>query len=162
MSSFDIVILVLLTLFGGIGALRGTVRELMSMGVWLIAILCGWLFADAVSTWFDVFEDADTRRLLAFIVIVTVTLFVLTVAAFLLRVLLPRPAPDLKSRMLGGALGGLRGAAVVVVLLLLAGLTSLPRNDSWRESALVEVFLPVAKQMLEWLPSPVARQFRYS
>lgn len=162
MSSFDIVILVLLTLFGGIGALRGTIRELMSLGVWFIAILCGWLFADAVATWFDMIDDAETRRLLAFVVVVIAMLFMLTIAAFVLRVLLPRPMPDLKSRILGGVLGGLRGAVVVVALLLLAGLTSLPRNDSWRESSLVGVFLPMAKQMLEWLPSPVARQFRYS
>jgi len=162
MSGFDIAILILLALFAGIGVLRGTVREMTSLGVWSISILGGWLFADAVATWFDVFEDVETRRLLAFIAIVTAMLFVLTIGAFVLRLLLPRPSPDLKSRILGGALGGLRGAAVVIALLLLAGLTSLPKNDSWRDSSLVSVFLPAAKQMLEWLPSPVARQFRYS
>ncbi len=162
MSGFDFAILGLLVLFIGIGALRGTVRELLSLGVWLLAILCGWLFADPVATWFEVFEDVELRRLLAFIVVVMAMLAVLTVAAFVVRMLLPRPLPDLKSRVFGGVLGGLRGTAVVVILLLLAGLTSLPKKDGWRESSLVAVFLPAARQMLEWLPSPVARQFRYS
>jgi membrane protein required for colicin V production len=162
MSGYDLAIAGLLALFIGIGALRGTARELLSLAVWLIAILCGWLFADPIATWFTVLEDAELRRLLAFIVIVPVMLAVLSLAAFVLRMLLPRPAPDLTSRMIGGVLGGLRGAAVVVVLLLLAGLTNLPKKDSWRESSLVEVFLPVTTQMLEWLPSAVARQFRHS
>jgi len=162
MSGFDFIIAGLLALFIGIGALRGTVRELLSLAVWLIAILCGWLFADPVAAWFEAFDDVELRRLLAFVVIVMVMLAVLTLATFILRILLPRPAPDLKSRLFGGALGGLRGMAVVVVLLLLAGLTSLPKKDGWRESSLIEVFLPAARQMLEWLPAPVARQFRYS
>lgn len=161
MSGFDLVIAGLLVLFVGVGALRGMLRESLSLGVWLIAILCGWLFADAVGTWFEVFEDADTQRLLAFAVIVPVMLVVLTVAAFVLRMLLPRPVPDLKSRVFGAVLGGLRGAAVVIIMLLLAGLTSLPKQDGWRESLLVGVFLPATRQILEWLPSPVARQFRY-
>jgi membrane protein required for colicin V production len=130
--------------------------------VWLVAILCGWLFADPVATWFEVFDDAELRQLLAFVVIVLTVLAVLSVTVFILRVLMPRPAPDLASRAFGGAVGGVRGAAVVVVLLLLAGLTGLPRKDSWRESSLVAMFLPAARQMLEWLPAPVARQFRYS
>jgi len=162
MSGFDFAILGLLVLFMGIGALRGMVRELLSLGVWLLAILGGWLFADPVATWFEAFEDAELRRLLAFIVVVMAMLAVLTVAAFVVRMLLPRPLPDIKSRVAGGMLGGLRGAALVVILLLLAGLTSLPKKDGWRESSLVAVFLPAARQMLEWLPSPVARQFRYS
>lgn len=162
MSGYDAFIAGLLALFIGIGALRGAIRELLSLGVWLIAILCGWLFADPVATWFEAFDDAELRHLLAFVVIVLVMIPALSVAVFVLRMLLPRPVPGLKSRVAGGVLGGLRGAAVVVVLLVLAGLTSLPRKDSWRESSLVALFLPAARQILEWLPAPVARQFRYS
>lgn len=161
MSLFDLLFLGLLTLFAGIGALRGTVRELTSFGVWLVAILGGWLFADAVGSWFEPIDDAALRRLLAFLAIVSGLLAVLTLVVFVLRVLLPSPAPGLKGRAFGALLGTVRGAVVVLVLVLLAGLTSLPKKDGWRESLLVGWFRPAAEQVLEWLPAPVAGQFRY-
>jgi membrane protein required for colicin V production len=161
MSSFDIVILGLLALFGGIGALRGAGRELMSFGVWLLAILSGWLFTDAVATWFEQLPDPELRRLVAFAATVVATLAVLTLVMFVVRVLLPRPAPNLVSRIIGGLVGTLRGAVVVTILIVLAGLTSLPRKDDWRHAYLVGLFQPAAAQILEFLPAPVARQFRY-
>jgi len=162
MSGFDIAILMLMALFVTMGALRGTIRELMSLSVWLVAILCGWILVDPIATWFDAFDDVETRRLIAFVAVFLTSFFALTIGMFVLRILIPSPAPNMRSRVIGGALGSLRGAAVIVALVLLAGLTSLPKKESWQDSSLVAVFMPAARQMLEWLPSPVARQFRYS
>lgn len=162
MGLFDFIIAGLLILFIGVGALRGLWRESLSLINWAVAILCGWLFADAVGTWFDALKDDDTRRLIAFLAIVLVTLAASTLLLFVLRLLLPRPVPNTQSRIFGALLGMARGAVVIAVLVLLAGLTSLPRQENWRNSALVQVFTPMAKQMLEWLPSAVASQFRYS
>jgi membrane protein required for colicin V production len=162
MSLFDLVIIAVLALFAGIGALRGTMRELTSLAVWLLAILGGWLFADAVGTWFEGIADHELRRLVAFLSIVLSLLALLTLAVFVLRIFLPRPSPDLKGRIIGAVLGSVRGAFVVLVLVLLAGLTSLPKRSDWQDSMLVKVFRPAAEQVLDWLPAPVARQFRYS
>lgn len=162
MTSFDFLILGLLALFTGMGALRGGLRETLSLIVWLLAVLSGWLFAEPVSEWFDAIGDRELRLLLAFLALAVGTLALLTMGVFVLRLLLPRPAPDLKSRVLGGVVGGLRGAIVVVVLMLLAGLTSVPKKDGWRDSSLVALFLPAAQQLRDLLPAPVARQFRYS
>jgi len=161
MSIFDFIILVLLVLFTGIGALRGMLREFLSLAVWILAIGSGWLFADAVGTWFEMLQDADLRRLLAFLAIVLVMLGVLSILAFVLRTLLPRPAPGLTDRGVGAVLGAVRGAAVVVVMVLLAGLTSLPKKADWHDAYLVGIFQPAAGKILEWLPPSVARQFRY-
>jgi len=142
--------------------LRGGLREMLSLSVWLLAVLAGWLFAGPFSGWFDVFDDQELRLLLAFLALMVGTLAVLTVGVFVLRVLLPRPAPDWKSRAFGALLGGARGTVVVIVMLLLAGLTSIPRNDNWRDSSLVTLLLPATKSLRDLLPAPVARQFRYS
>jgi len=126
-----------------------------------MAIGSGWLFADTVGSWFEILQDAELRRLLAFLAIVLTMLGVLSIMAFVLRTLLPRPDPGLANRGVGAVLGAVRGAAVVVVMVLLAGLTSLPKKADWRDAYLVGVFQPVASKILEWLPSSVARQFRY-
>ena len=95
MSIFDVVILILLLLFTGIGALRGMLRELLSLSVWILAIGGGWLFADAVGSWFEMLQDGDLRRLIGFLLVVLVMLGVLSLAAFMLRKFLPRPDPGL-------------------------------------------------------------------
>lgn len=161
MSIFDLIILILLALFTGIGALRGMLREFLSLGVWVLAIGSGWLFADAVGSWFEMLQDAELRRLVAFLAIVLTMLSLLSLAAFVLRKLLPRPDPGLTDRGVGAALGAIRGAVVVVVMVLLAGLTSLPNKADWRDSTFVGIFQPAAGKVLEWLPASVARQFRY-
>jgi membrane protein required for colicin V production len=161
-SIFDFIILILLVLYTGIGALRGMLREFLSLAVWIMAIGSGWLFADTVGSWFEILQDAELRRLLAFLAIVLTMLGALSIMAFVLRTLLPRPDPGLANRGVGAVLGAVRGAAVVVVMVLLAGLTSLPKKADWRDAYLVGVFQPVASKILEWLPSSVARQFRYS
>jgi membrane protein required for colicin V production len=160
-SIFDFIILILLVLFSGIGALRGMLREFLALGVWVLALGSGWLFADAVSSWFDMLQEVEVRHMLAFLVIVLTMLSVLSIVAFVLRKLLPRPDPGLTDRGVGAVLGAVRGAAVVVVMVLLAGLTSLPKQADWRDSHLVGLFQPAASKLLEWLPSSVARQFRY-
>jgi len=160
-SIFDFIILILLVLYTGIGALRGMLREFLSLAVWIMAIGSGWLFADTVGSWFEILQDAELRRLLAFLAIVLTMLGALSIMAFVLRTLLPRPDPGLANRGVGAVLGAVRGAAVVVVMVLLAGLTSLPKKADWRDAYLVGVFQPVASKILEWLPSSVARQFRY-
>lgn len=161
MTIFDLIIIVLLVLFTSIGALRGMLREFLSLTVWTLAIGSGWLFADAVGSWFEVLQDTDLRRLLGFLTIVLAMLGALSVIAFVVRKLLPRPDPGLADRGVGAVLGAVRGVAVVVVMVLLAGLTSLPKNDDWRDAVLVGVFQPAANRILEWLPASVARQFRY-
>lgn len=161
MSIFDLIIVILLVLFTGIGALRGMLREFLSLSVWVLAIGSGWLFADAVSAWFEMLQDADLRRLVAFLAIVLAMLGALSIIAFVLRKLLPRPDPGLTDRGVGAVLGAVRGAAVVMVMVLLAGLTSLPKKADWRDSYLIGIFQPAAGKVLEWLPSSVARQFRY-
>lgn len=162
MTVFDLIILVLLVLFTSIGALRGMLREFLSLSVWVLAIGSGWLFADAVGSWFELLADAELRRLLGFLAIVFSMLAALSVVAFVVRKLMPRPDPGLMDRGVGAALGALRGACLVVVMVLLAGLTSLPKKDDWRDSFLVGVFQPFATSMVEWLPASVARQFRSS
>lgn len=161
MTVFDLIILVLLVLFTSIGALRGMLREFLSLSVWVLAIGSGWIFADAVGSWFELLADVELRRLLGFLTIAFTMLTALSVVAFVVRKLVPRPVPGLTDRGIGAAVGAARGAAVVVVMVLLAGLTSLPKKDDWRNSMLVGVFQPFAQHLVEWLPASVAQQFRY-
>ena len=64
-------------------------------------------------------------------------------------------------RALGLALGMVRGIFVASALVLLLGLTSLPRDPQWQASQVVPVFVPGAQWLRGWLPEWVAQQVNF-
>ncbi|MDX1604655.1 MAG: CvpA family protein, partial [Candidatus Competibacterales bacterium] len=70
------------------------------------------------------------------------TLVVGAVVGFMARALVTQTGLTGTDRVLGAVFGGLRGVLVVGVLVLLAGLTSLPRESWWRESVAAAALQP--------------------
>jgi membrane protein required for colicin V production len=48
-----------------------------------------------------------------------------------------------------------------VLLLVCAGLTPLPMDPWWRQSALIPRLLPAARWAIEWLPADYRDEFDY-
>jgi membrane protein required for colicin V production len=67
----------------------------------------------------------------------------------------------LEDRVLGGVFGLARGMLVVLVLVLLAGLTSLPRQPVWREAALSKPLESFAGRVKLWLPGGLSQRITY-
>jgi membrane protein required for colicin V production len=161
MNSLDLILVLVMLAFGAIGALRGVLRESLSLLVWAMSILMAWLFADSAATWFESLQDPLLPQMLGFAVVFAVTFIVMSVGAFALRVMLLVTAPDMKARIVGSLLGAARGGMMAVILVLLAGLTSFPQNTLWQESELIVYFQSAALAVRDTLPPEVARQIRY-
>ena len=162
MNLFDLILVAVVLAFAGIGALRGALRELLSVAVWVMALLMAWLFADSASTWFSGFQDPTFRHMLGFVVVFACGFVLASLAAFALRLILGVAVPSTHARIAGGVLGGLRGVLMVLIIVSLAGLTSFPQKPWWRGSELVVYFQSMAQSLQTMLPAEVARQFRYS
>ena len=63
--------------------------------------------------------------------------------------------------MLGIVFGIARGALVVGVLVLMAGLTPLPQDSWWEQSVLLGRFEAMALWMRSYLPPEVAAYFTF-
>ena len=61
-------------------------------------------------------------------------------------------------RLFGLLLGVVRGAFVACALVLLLGLTAVPRTPEWRASPVVPVLVPGAQWMSGWLPDWAAQR----
>lgn len=163
MNAFDLVLLLLLILFVAIGAWRGFVRELTSFVTWIGAAIVAWVFAaDLAAHITFAASDEALRQLLAFAAIF--------VAAYIAGMLGGRALHRFVSRsaglrtansVVGGALGFARGAAIVVIVFLLAGLTAFPQRPWWREATLAPTFERAAVFAARYLPADVARHLRY-
>jgi membrane protein required for colicin V production len=162
MNLFDLILVAVVLAFAGMGALRGALREFLSITVWVLALLLAWLFSDSASTWFKGFTDPILRHMLAFVVLFASVFVVASLASFVLRLLLGVAVPDTKARVAGGLLGAMRGVLMLLIIVSLAGLTSFPQKPWWRGSELVVYFQSMAQSLQKMLPGEVARQFRYS
>lgn len=162
MNSFDLAILIVVLLFGAIGVLRGLTREALSLLGWFAAGMVAWLFGEEAGGYFsERVQDETARHILGFVVLFFGVFAATGIASLLLRRLVLAANLDAVDRVLGGLLGGARGLAIVVIIVTLAGLTSFPRENWWRESQLAPRLEPLALRVLEFVPVEVARQFSY-
>jgi membrane protein required for colicin V production len=162
MNSFDLAILVIVLLFAAIGALRGLTREALSLLGWFAAGMAAWLFgADAGAYFTERVQDETARNILGFVVLFFGVFVATAIASLLLRKLVFAANLDTVDRVLGGLLGAVRGLAIVVIVVTLAGLTPFPRESWWLESQFAPMLESLAVRALEFVPVEVARQFSY-
>ena len=163
MNSFDLLILGIVAVFAAIGAWRGMMREVISLLTWVLSCALAWFYAAPVSLLFrSVIEDAALRQLFAF-VLIFVAVFVLgLVGSWLLHKYFPlRRHFRMVNNALGGLVGVARGAVIVIAVFLVAGLTSVPQRDWWRDSAFTPFFERAAVYVAGYIPRDIARHIRY-
>ncbi len=163
-STFDITLVVLILLFTAIGAWRGFVRELVSLITWIVASVTAWMFADRLAGVFEkLTQEGALRQMLAFALIFIVIFIIGILVGLGLHKLVSKSASlRAVNRVTGAALGMARGGVIVVIVFLLAGLTSFPQRPWWRESVLTPPFERAAIYAARYLPRDVARHVRYS
>jgi membrane protein required for colicin V production len=175
MTWLDLIILVVILLSAVVGAWRGLVKESVSLATWVLAIWIALRFSGALagllpeslsSVNFGIGElrfRVDNLRVgIAMVVLFVLTLVVGAVANFLLSRLVKVANFSGIDRALGGLFGVARGAVLVVGLVLLAGLSSVPRSSLWSDSLLVAPFEDGAQWVLGVLPDHISRYFAYS
>jgi membrane protein required for colicin V production len=64
-------------------------------------------------------------------------------------------------RLLGLLFGAIRGFLVVTTLVLLAGLTALPKILLWQQSLLIPVFIKLATIVMPWLPDSLIQHIHF-
>jgi membrane protein required for colicin V production len=161
---FDLFLLAVLVICGTLGALRGFVRAIFALGAWVVAGVAGWLFAaPAAAVLANGIQQPTTRLLIAFIVVFVIVLVAGSIVGRLVhRLVEAMPMLKTSNRALGAMAGVAGGVVVVVVAFLLAGLTSLPQNGWWRHALLAPYFESLVTYVGNWLPTDIARHIRYS
>ncbi|MES2563193.1 MAG: CvpA family protein, partial [Pseudomonadota bacterium] len=66
-----------------------------------------------------------------------------------------------EDRLIGGFFGFARGMLIVLIMVLVAGLTPLPRQQVWTEAMLSPPLEAMAGALKPWLPAAVSRYLSY-
>jgi membrane protein required for colicin V production len=65
------------------------------------------------------------------------------------------------NRLLGGVFGFLRGLLVVTVLMILAGMTQLPKDERWTNAMFSAPLEALVKTVLVWLPKSITQHVSF-
>lgn len=158
----DVVILVLIGISMLISLWRGFTREALSLAAWIAAFWIGFTFAWLPATYLEPWVSVPSARLaLGFLGLFLVTLLAGGVVNYLIGKAVDKTGMTGTDRMLGLFFGLARGIVLVAVLVLLAGLTPLPRDPWWREAVFIGHFQQLAELLRELLPPDIAAHFVY-
>jgi membrane protein required for colicin V production len=146
-----------------VGAWRGLVREVLSILGWVIAFLAANLLAGPLGPFMpQAIPSPELRVAAAYVAIFVSSLIVTTLLALLISRIVKATGLGGVDRMLGVLFGAARGVLIVMAAVLLAGLTSAPKQSFWRDSASGPYLVRAAQALMPLLPQTFAERLRYS
>lgn len=153
MSTFnwvDYIIIAIIALSVLISVMRGFVREVISLVIWVAAIAVSFIFYRYIADLLVNFIHSDSVRLVvSFVGLFLVTLVLGILINYLIGQLVANTGLSGTDRVLGIIFGVARGILVVVLLMMLMSLTPFDKESVWQESVLVPHFQPLE----DWLSS---------
>jgi membrane protein required for colicin V production len=161
MTAFDYTVLTVLGLSLLWALLRGFVRELMAIVGWVTAVVLSSIFTQPLARTLPESLGAVLTHVLAFVVIFIGVWVISGFVGLLLGKLVQAAGLGWSDRLLGAVLGLARGLIIVLLLVMLAGLTSLPREPVWRDAVLAAPLETAVTAMKPLLPAELARRIRY-
>lgn len=137
-----------------IGLFRGFVREAFSLGLWSVAGWIGMTFCREFSVYLEESVSIPSARVaISFGILFVTTLMLGGLLGYLIGKLVTATGFSGTDRMIGLFFGLARGAVIVTITVLVAGLTPLPEDPWWKESRLIPPFEKLAMWLRTQIPS---------
>ena len=162
MTWLDYTVITVLVVSIAWGAWRGLVHEVFSLAGWILAFLAGNLFAAPLAELLPAAMRPELRVIVAFVAIFVGTLVVAALMAALITKFVKVSVLHSLNRWLGALFGLLRGLLIVIVLATIAGMTPLPRQPAWTQSATGYSLAQTVIQLRPWLPPAFAQRLKYN
>ena len=158
----DYLIIGIILISAAISIVRGFIKEVLSLVIWVLAFWVGLTFANNLATLLiDYVDNPSIRIFSAFFALFAVTLILGALVNHLISELVEKTGLSGTDRALGVIFGILRGVAIVTVLVLLAGVTPMPQDDWWQNSLLIEHFQKLAIWLQNFLPQGIAENINF-
>lgn len=153
MQYVDYIIFAIIGLSILVGAIRGFIKEAFALAVWAAAFFVAFQYSGFLAELLESHIDLPSvRTSLAFAGLFLSVLLVGGLATFLVGKLVEKTGLSGTDRLLGGVFGGLRGLVMVLALILVAGLTPIPRDSWWQASRTIQSLMPLAEWSAQYLP----------
>ena len=162
MTIFDFVVLIIFVVSISISVVRGIVRESLSLAGWVIAYMVAKAFAKDFVSMLPLSITGDSLRvLMSFSALFLSVLLVMSLITILASALVKTVGLGSVDRLFGAFFGLARGLLAVLLLVLLAGLTTLPQEPFWQKALLSKPLEAGVIMTMPWLPQELSKQINY-
>jgi membrane protein required for colicin V production len=159
---FDYGVLALLSLTLLVGLWRGLVSELLALAAWVVAFFAARAAAAQVGAVFaDMLKDQAVQYVVGFAAVFLGVLVIFAVLRLAITGVLAAAGLGVLDRFLGAVFGAAQGVAIVLALVLAAGLTTLPQQAWWRDAVSSPALETAALATRPYLPPTLAQRIRY-
>lgn len=143
MNWADWAIFIIIVLSALISLQRGFVKEALSLVVWFAAIIVSMLFHQNLQVLLaDYIQTSSLQQIAAFGILFFITLIVGSMVNHLVAAIVKATGLSGTDRLLGTLFGLLRGAMVVlVILILMPAIVPIDQDDWYQQSVLIPKFL---------------------
>lgn len=158
----DFIVLGIIFISVIISLMRGFVKEALSLTGWLASLWIAMSFSSDMAELFGSWiKDPTLRLLVAFVSLFVMSLIVGAVINFFATQFVQRVGLSGIDRTIGVVFGFLRGILLVTIIVMLLGLTTLPKESWWDESFFMFRFEVIATWLKDLLPGDIARYFNF-
>lgn len=163
MNGFDLALIAIVALSTLFAFARGIVRELIALATWVAALVAAFVYAGTAASWFSGLDmSAAGKHVLAFALILIGVLVAGALVARTLSGAVKAIGLGFVDRLLGAVFGAARGIAIVVVFALVAGVTTLPKQDWWQNAMLGRPLAEAALALKRYLPRAWAERLDFA
>jgi len=149
----DWVVLAIISASVVLSVARGLVKEVASLAVWVLAVVGASRLAHLPAELLPQWLSAPLQQTAGFLIILVLILMIGKLITMALKELVSAVGVGTLDRILGIGFGLARGGLIVIVLAILAALTSLPTQSVWKASK-TRSFLELGiRTTAPWLPS---------
>lgn len=173
-SWIDFGIMIILLVSVVIAMFRGFVKEAISLASLILAVWFAMNYFDQMASYLPAGIDETTlslggaeivlsklRASIAFAVIGVGVLLAGALLSHLLGKVTRLPVLRGIDRLLGALFGLVRGGAIVVLVILVAAMTSFPRTEIWETSRILPWFETAAREVIRYIPPEYSKYFLF-
>ena len=162
MTWVDYTIIGVIALSVIISLMRGLVREVMALVVWIAAFTVAFLFTGDLEGLLSAAVELPTARLaIAFGLLFLVTLISGGLLNYLLGQMIEKTGLTGTDRFFGIFFGLARATVLLTAMVMLAGFTPMPRDSWWQKSTMLPFFESLALYANGFLPEHVHRYLNF-
>ncbi len=158
----DYAILIIVAVSALISVWRGFVKEALSLAGLVLAFWLALTFQQPLANLLSEYIGTPSLQLIAAFAIIFVTTLILSgLVNYLAGQLVKKSGLSGTDRFLGVLFGLARGVLLVAILVLLAGLTQLPKDPWWIDSIFIIHFQDMALWIKDFLPADIQKEIQY-
>lgn len=162
MTSFDYAVLAILGISLLVSMMRGFVREILSLVSWVAAFFVAKIYTMQLAPLLpESIPNEALKFMAAFLILFIATLLVCSLLSIALSHIFKKAGLTWLDRSLGAVFGIVRGLVIIGVLVLLAGLTSIPKDSRWQNAMFSAPLEFMVQKAMPWLPVDIAKHIKY-